>query len=262
MTDREVMQQALEALENAVRYHGIMLMADPPQDAWKYHRVEDNAKQAITALREALAQPEQEPCVGKDLRCPCQDGDACHYKDCGDTKAWPVPQAEPVSCRFCHSKKGCWTWQCYHCGEIDDVQKPTPPLPVQPEQQDACFCHDGVSLQIVSGGAAPEGYLGKVTLLIDGKYVDYVKAQPAQQPVAWAVQACSKMWRGEFAEIDAKAEAKRIGGTCVAFALYTEPPQRPWVGLTEEDFVAINQSCLTKLQAAGSAESILKERNK
>ena len=25
---------------------------------------------------------------------------------------------EPVACRFCHSKKGCWTWQCYHCGEI------------------------------------------------------------------------------------------------------------------------------------------------
>jgi hypothetical protein len=37
--------------------------------------------------------------------------------------------------------------------------------------------------------------------------------------------------------------------------------QRLWVGLTEEDFSAINQSCLTKLQAATSAESILKERN-
>ena len=60
MPDKKVMQQALEALENAVRYHGIMLMADPPQDAWKYHRVEDNAKQAITALRESLAQSEQE----------------------------------------------------------------------------------------------------------------------------------------------------------------------------------------------------------
>jgi hypothetical protein len=46
-------------------------------------------------------------------------------------------------------------------------------------------------------------------------------AQPEQEPVAWAVQGCSKMWRGEFAEIDAKAEAKRIGGTCVAYALYT-----------------------------------------
>ena len=37
--------------------------------------------------------------------------------------------------------------------------------------------------------------------------------------------------------------------------------KRPWVGLTEEDFSAINQSCFTKLQAATSAESIMKERN-
>jgi hypothetical protein len=43
------------------------------------------------------------------------------------------------------------------------------------------------------------------------------------------------MWREEFAEIDAKAEAKRIGGTCVAYALYISPPQRPWVGLTDEE---------------------------
>jgi len=63
--------------------------------------------------------------------------------------------------------------------------------------------------------------------------------QPEQQaePVAWAVQGCSKMWRGEFAWLDAKAEAERIGGTCVAYALYTTPPaaQRPWVELTDED---------------------------
>jgi hypothetical protein len=38
-------------------------------------------------------------------------------------------------------------------------------------------------------------------------------------------------------------------------------PQRTWVGLDEKDFLAINQSCLTKLQAATSAESILKEKN-
>ena len=36
----------------------------------------------------------------------------------------PLPVQEPVACRFCFSEKGCWTWQCYHCGEIDDVQKP------------------------------------------------------------------------------------------------------------------------------------------
>jgi len=65
---------------------------------------------------------------------------------------------------------------------------------------------------------------------------DHFAAQPAQEPVAWAVQACSKMWRGEFAEIDAKAEAKRIGGTCVAYALYTAPAQRQWQSLTDEDW--------------------------
>lgn len=58
--------------------------------------------------------------------------------------------------------------------------------------------------------------------------------QPVQEPVTWAG---------------------------VDFDINTTPPQRPWVGLTEKDFSAINQSCLTKLQAATSAESILKERN-
>ena len=81
MTDlRQAAQQALEALENINK-----AMPFPV------------GKQAITALRTALAQPEQQakPCIGKDPRCPCQDGDACHYRDCGSTKALPVPVAQP-----------------------------------------------------------------------------------------------------------------------------------------------------------------------
>jgi hypothetical protein len=171
-------------------------------------------EQAITALREALEQPEQEPtcpkckaavlyecvacsnnnypprpeqqaeqCVGKDPRCPCQDGDACHYKDCGDTKALPVPVA-----------------------------------------------------------------------------------QPAQEPVAWAVQACSKMWRGEFAEIDAKAEAKRIGGTCVAYPLYTAAAQRPWQGLKAEEILDLfdrNNVYGSKwIEFARTVEAALRSKNK
>jgi hypothetical protein len=69
----------------------------------------------------------------------------------------------------------------------------------------------------------------------DALFEKFEVAQPAQEFVAWAVQGCSKMWRGEFAEIDAKAEAKRIGGTCFAYALYTTPPKREWVGLTDEE---------------------------
>ena len=64
MTDlHTAAKQALEALEKALRYHGVMLLSDPPQDAWKFHRVEQTAHEAITAVCQALAeQPaQQEP---------------------------------------------------------------------------------------------------------------------------------------------------------------------------------------------------------
>jgi hypothetical protein len=72
-------------------------------------------------------------------------------------------------------------------------------------------------------------------------------AQPAQELVAWmqADHEHISLWEDVYHTIP----------------LYTKPPQREWVGLTEKDFSAINQSCLTKLQAATSAESILKEKN-
>ena len=143
---KEVMQQALEALENAVRYHGIMLMADPPQDAWKYHRVEDNAKQAITAIKEALAQPVQPV---QEQSCFCHSGVSLQIVSGGAAPegylgtvtllidgvlvdyAKAQPEQKPVACRFCHDKKGSWAWQCYKCGEIDDVQQPAPQRPWQ-----------------------------------------------------------------------------------------------------------------------------------
>jgi hypothetical protein len=76
MNHVEAMKQALEALELALRCHGVMLLSDPPKDAWKYHGVEADANKAITALRTAIEQAEkQEPrCAvivevfGKDWR--------------------------------------------------------------------------------------------------------------------------------------------------------------------------------------------------
>lgn len=52
---------------------------------------------------------------------------------------------------------------------------PAAPAPVE----DFCYCNDEISLQMVSGGAAPEGLYGRVTLKIDGKYVEYVRAESA-----------------------------------------------------------------------------------
>jgi hypothetical protein len=125
MTDlQKTAQQALEALESSRIFVTTREKTKHPEGTEWYDS-------AITALREALDQPEQEPtcpeckavvlyecvacsnnnypprpeqqaeqCIGKDPRCPCQDGDACHYKDCGDTKALPVPAQEPVATLF------------------------------------------------------------------------------------------------------------------------------------------------------------------
>ena len=40
----------------------------------------------------------------------------------------------------------------------------------------------------------------------------------------WMIDGSSSVLRGEFAELDAKAEAKRVGGTCEAFAVYRDLP--------------------------------------
>lgn len=49
-------------------------------------------------------------------------------------------------------------------------------------------------------------------------------AAPQGEPYGWAVTGCHSLYRGEWAESTAQAEAKRCGGTAVAFPLYTAPP--------------------------------------
>jgi len=69
----EAMKQALEALELALRCHGVMLLSDPPQDAWKYHGVEADANKAITTLRTAIAEAEkQEPVAWMNKHGACK----------------------------------------------------------------------------------------------------------------------------------------------------------------------------------------------
>lgn len=63
------------------------------------------------------------------------------------------------------------------------------------EKEDLCYCNDEISLQIVSGGAAPEGLYGRVTLKVNGEYVNYVKAPPAARSIgeiAGVVEAAQK----------------------------------------------------------------------
>ena len=287
MSDRAAMQQAqLDVITVTLMREGI-----------NKHRARELADHFVNFTS----------CIGKDPRCPCQDGDACHYKDCGGTKAWPVPkaepvgevvevnndgfkcefsqllaigtklyttppaverpwvalteqdmpsgedpmfdhkyfiagmvyaakvlqeknnaapaaqpeqQAEPVACRFCHSKKGCWTWQCYHCGEIDDVQQPAP-LPVQPEP--------------LEYWNAVEGWVK----------IDEV--------------------REHFDAVGCGTIYKTTGEDRVP--LYTAPPQREWVGLTVTTILNMMPSTIPAdydgelMEFARAVEAKLKEKN-
>ena len=68
---------------------------------------------SIAELREQQAptKPEQ-PCIGNDPACPCQDGLACHYKDAPDgTKGWPIPAA-PTKPEQPKMKCECGHWDC------------------------------------------------------------------------------------------------------------------------------------------------------
>jgi hypothetical protein len=163
---KEILKQALEALETCREdeWHS------EDDFGMEQTYDEDKVAKALTALRTTLKQPRQEPkpvahpvIVGAlfdfmgyltsrkkrivlsaaDEAGPAVDAitdfakmrglsfDDARVQDWVDALAPPpLPEQEPVTCRFCHSKKGCWAWQCYHCGEIDDVQQPAA-LPVQ-----------------------------------------------------------------------------------------------------------------------------------
>jgi hypothetical protein len=199
---------------------------------------------------------------------------------------------------------------------------------------------------MVSGGATEEGYLGRVTLLIDGKYVDYVKAQQefikhevenadwsewvCPDPKNYLMKCCDcgLVHEAEFGVVRYKSEteredcdivddpnlqavfrmrrseqwspndtAHRVGGLPMAqpeqepigyavptfdfdnsviktvhyagtVPLYTTPPQRTWVGLTEERIKEIwlkgkdhGDDWSDVLALARAFESELKEKN-
>ena len=74
--------------------------------------------------------------------------------------------------------------------------------------------------------------------------------QPAQEPVAWR-------YRGNLHEFDPSDWA-----TGPVTPLYTTPPQRPWVELTDEKIALIDwESLVTKKDCVQAVEAKLKEKN-
>ena len=84
-----------------------------------------------------IAEQQAEPCVGKDPLCPCQDGDACHYKDCGITKARPVPLEQPEQ----EPVISAWSArEVYFDEDGEPVMHRSPPA-TEPEQEPVAYYH-------------------------------------------------------------------------------------------------------------------------
>lgn len=79
-------------------------------------------------------------------------------------------------------------------------------------------------------------------------------AQPAQEPVAWMYQHPNNHRKTCY-------QTYKPSGECTP--LYTTPPQRPWVGLTDEEIQPRLNGLPTQSIAvyARSIEAILKEKN-
>lgn len=102
MNLREAAQQALEALELAGMSHNVMLVGDPPQDAWKARGVYWKLAEAISTLRNALAQPEPrnqcgETCERAKLCAVCENGLA--EPVCAKPVAWVLEEDDILVAR-------------------------------------------------------------------------------------------------------------------------------------------------------------------
>ena len=96
-----------------------------------------------------------------------------------------------------------------------------------PQAQDGTFINEGTKSAPKPGfhdctfGAAPQA---QPICKLFGTLPVYDTPEPqAQEPHVWMIQGSHGTWKGEHAEMDAKAEAKRCGGTCYAYPLYTHP---------------------------------------
>jgi len=76
-------------------------------------------------------------------------------------------------------------------------------------------------------------------------------AQPEQEPVAWMYVNQD----GECEQIEYAAPPDDPSVT----PLYTTPPQRPWVGLTDDDYETLSQYAF--VEVIEKVEALLKEKN-
>lgn len=83
--------------------------------------------------------------------------------------------------------------------------------PVEPSQEQFCYCNDSISLQSVSGGGSAEGLYGSVRLKVGGEFVRYVK-QPSQAGELLDHEQKAEIVSNWFSDEDMQSRAMQMLG--------------------------------------------------
>jgi hypothetical protein len=247
---KKAAQQALEALENCTSEHG--------------HRCNrcdsevDEGGRVITALRAALAQQEEgrmEFNVKETVCATCGSTNGAHSHDCPVAKAalaqqeqatvkesLPVGQEEPEG-----------GWQSAPSPQV------TQRIADMPMSEYRRGVNDGFKMGLREGRIKAE---------------DEMREQPEQEPVAWGwrYDSCGHAVVNRLAVTETPEPTVFLTNVFARgpFPLYTHPPRREWVSLTEEEIYAIGKrlNIMTGINLTGYArkvaravEQALKERN-
>jgi hypothetical protein len=226
MTDKEVMQQALEALESSRIFVITREKTKHPEGTEWYDS-------AITALKAALEQPQQE-----QMRMPKAGDKVICLEDESIGEIVSLTAGGSPDIAFDDGSRG-----TYMVNEFAKLFGYVTPPAAQPEQVDCPECKAAVLYECMV--CSSNNYPPK----------------PEQEPVA--IPDC-----GEAGHADGACGTSE----CLpSFRRKTTPPaaQRPWVGLTEEEIGKAwlvadgehNASASVKRRITGAIEAKLKERN-
>ena len=89
--------------------------------------------------------------------------------------------------------------------------------------------------------------------------MDEDKAQPEQEPAAWPCVIAEANFEQNTITLEMQCSNYKVGAG--QHWLYTTPPQRPWVGLTDEEAQWLYDNCRTPSNLIDMVEAKLKEKN-
>jgi hypothetical protein len=223
----EVLKQVLEALKDV----GVLTVRE-----WQAVH-----KNKANELRQAIAELEsQEPfCYvykenGEDFFAP---KDGYYPADAKPLYTHPPQRTEPKVC----------------CQQYDTCLEPCTPRGAHLAQLEQEYDNSAVHLAHCYQGEYPICKYGDENC----PAIPKVKAQQEQEPVAWVAE---DVCEGQHIY----GRPRKIWWECekgVGTAFYTHPPQRTWVGMTDEEVRQMCGSVPSMKEAVREAEAKLKEKN-